>query len=54
MPGRSLEGNGLSQADAEAVEAEAVEAARKAGCKLGASQPKSPVAEAVTPSSIEP
>ena len=50
MPGRSLEDNdGVSEADEGAVEA-----ARKAGCELGASQPKSPVAEAVPPSSIEP
>ena len=47
MPGRSLDRNdGVSEADKEAVEA-----ARKAGCELGASQPRSPVAEAATPSS---
>ena len=45
MPGRSLDYNEGVSADDE----QAVEAARKAGCELGASQPKSPVAEAVPP-----
>ncbi len=45
MPGRSLDGNdGVSEADRQAVEA-----ARKAGCELGGSQPESPVTEAVPP-----
>ena len=45
MPGRRLDGSdGMSWDDQQAVEA-----ARKAGCELGASQPKSPVAEAVPP-----
>ena len=45
MPGRSLEGN----YDMSYDDNQAVEAARTAGCELGASQPKSPVAEAVPP-----
>ena len=45
MPGRRLRNNdGVSVTDCEAVEA-----ARKAGCELGVSRPKSPVAEAVPP-----
>ena len=36
--------DGVSEADEEAVEA-----ARKAGCEVGASQPKSSVAEGVPP-----